>query len=163
MATDTVTIEQFAKVHDIGISAQRADVNPTMTDSRDMDHWKVTLSRSILKPGFDTFHGYKGKLGPCQYRKLRMTLYFSKGYGHNGAEPTIDEVLDCLASDALSVDNARDFENFASELGYDSDSRKAEKIWKACNHQAERLRKFLGDDLYQTLLLLTEIALVSGR
>ena len=158
MQTDTVSIEQFISANQISMTADRVDANPNMQDSRDMDHWKVTLVRLVLREGYDTFHGYKGKLGPHQYRKERLTTYFSKGYGHNGAKPTAEEVLDCLASDAGTVENTPDFEDFCSEFGYDSDSRKAEKTWKAIQHSASRLRNFLGDDLFDRLVWHTERA-----
>lgn len=140
MATDTVTIAQFIKANRIGLMAEWADGNPNMTDdSRSMDHWKVVLIRRI-----------PGRTG------RQMTTFFSKGRGHGGAKPTADEVLDCFASDAASIENAQGFEDWASEFGYDPDSRKAERAFKACEHQAKRLHNFLGDDLYDQLLWHTE-------
>ena len=129
MPTDTVSIEHFIKANGITIKSVRTDRNPVMQDSQ-MDHWKVTL-----KSG-----------------SRRMTLTFSKGYGHNGAEPKADEVLDCLASDASMVNNADSFEDFARDLGYSEDSRQAERIYKACLHQSARLQTFLGSELYEQLL-----------
>lgn len=42
----------------------------------------------------------------------------------------------CFVSDALAgVDS---FENFCSEFGYDTDSRNAEKIWKACKRSTDK-------------------------
>ena len=156
MQTDTVSIAEFIASNRITMTAEQVDENPSMTDGFEGDHWKVVLTRKVLREGFDTFHGYKGKLGAVQYSTRKLTTYFSKGYGHHGAEPTADEVLDCLSSDASCVDNARDFEDFASELGYDSDSRQAEKIFKARKHSAARLEKFLGSGLYQELMYSTE-------
>ena len=72
-----------------------------------------------------------------------------------GVTPSAADVLDCLASDSNTIDNARNFEDFCSDLGYDSDSRKAEKIYKACRHAAKRLRNFIGDQ-YETLVYNTE-------
>lgn len=155
MITNTVTIAQFVEVNRIVSGAYRVDSNPNMPDSDNMDHWKVTLVRGVLKEGFDTWHGYKGKLGACQYTKRKLTVYFSMGYGHHGAEPKAAEVLSCLADDASGSDD-HSFEDWCSEYGYDTDSRKAERIWKACQHSAKRLRSFLGDDLYGELLYSTE-------
>jgi hypothetical protein len=91
--------------------------------------------------------------------EVRMTLTFSKGIGHHGAEPTVTEVLGCLASDASGVENAGgDFEEWCSEYGYDTDSRTAERIFKACQHQANRLKSFLGDEAFEQLLWHTERA-----
>ncbi|MGA9884441.1 MAG: hypothetical protein WBQ34_12045 [Candidatus Acidiferrales bacterium] len=155
MQTDTVSIEQFIKDNRISMTAERTDNNPNMDDAANMDHWKVVLTRRVLKEGFDTWRGYKGKLGDCQYSTRKLTTYFSMGYGHNGKAPTAADVLDCLASDAASIDNARSFEDWASDFGYDADSRKAEKLFKTCEHAAKRLRSFMGDE-YESLLYNTE-------
>lgn len=133
METDTVTIDQFIKDNNISLDVIRHHENPSMPESRDMDHWKVTLKRG----------------------RKRMTLYFSKGYGHHGEQPETDEVLDCLASDAAGIENAGSLEDWCGEYGYDADSRTAERIYKTCQHQAGRLRRFLGDE-YETLLWDTE-------
>ena len=112
------------------------DRNPTMPDSDNMDHYKCTLRSRVT-----------GK---------QMTLVFSKGYGHNGKPPEANEVLDCLASDASGIENSSgDFEEWCSEYGYDTDSRRAEKIFKATSRQAEQLKRLMGDD-YETLLWNTE-------
>ncbi len=75
-------------------------------------------------------------------RVAKMTLTFSQGYGHNGAEPKVTSVLSCLASDASGDQHS--FEDWCAEYGYDTDSRKAEKTFKAVRHQTARLKAFLG-------------------
>ena len=155
METDTVSIDTFARVHGLTIKSEYADRNPNMPDSRDMDHWKVTLTRRAIQPQYDTWKGYKGKIKQPTIA-ARMTLHFSKGYWHNGKEPDVTEVLDCLASDACGLDNSPDFAQWCGEYGYDTDSRKALKIFKACEHSAARLRRFLGADLFETLVYHTE-------
>lgn len=132
--TTTIPLADFVAQHRVKMTAEWAAENPNMEGSDMMDNWKCVLS--------------------CG--KRRMTLHFSKGTGHNGAEPTADEVLDCLASDASSVENARSFEEWASEYGYDTDSRKAEKIFKTCERQAEKLKQLLGDAAYEQLLWNTD-------
>jgi hypothetical protein len=128
-----LTMNQFVNKNRIKARADWADSNPNMADAQNMNHFKVTLKAA-------------GR---------QMTLYFSQGYGISG-EPTAARVLDCLASDSSSVENARSFEDWASDLEYDPDSRRAEKIFKTCEKQAERLKKFLGEELYKTLLWDTE-------
>jgi len=124
------------KLRDLSITAtaEWTDHNPNM-DDEDMDHWKVTLRR--------------------KFPRRQMTVYFSMGYGHNGAEPTAEDVIDCLASDASGYDNARGFEDWAGDYGYDADSRKAERIYRVVGRDAARLRRFLGDD-YSAILYDTE-------
>lgn len=134
MPTDTVSIAELIAQNHITMSASRTDSNPNIDDSRSMDHWKCTL----------------------RFARSRMTLTFSQGYGHHGAEPKLAGVLDCLASDARTIDNTRDFDDWCSELGCDPDSRTAEKTYKATKHQTTRLRNFLGDSLFDQLVYHTE-------
>ena len=127
-----MTAKQFVNKHHIRATVEWADSNPNM-DSRDMNHYKVTL-----------------RMG-----RRQMTTPFSQGFGITG-EPTADDVLDCMASDATTVDNGDSFEDFCGELGYDTDSRQAERIYKATQAQTAKLKRFLGDELYNVLLWDTE-------
>ena len=128
-----MTLEQFIAETGIVLTSEWVDRNPHMEDSDRMDNYKVKLRGKLLG-------------------NATMRLYYSKGVGLNGIEPTADEVLDCLASDASGIENAGSFEDWCGECGCDTDSRKAEKIFKECEKQAERLRRFLGPDYYATLL-----------
>lgn len=58
--------------------------------------------------------------------------------------PKVEDVLDSLALDASAYENARGFEDFAGDFGYDTDSRKAERMYLECGETAKRLRFFLG-------------------
>jgi len=70
--------------------------------------------------------------------------------------PTLGEdVLYCLAMDA-DVENQGSFEEWASNYGYDEDSRKAEKIYRACKEQTDDLKRVLGAELFDKLLECTE-------
>jgi hypothetical protein len=89
--------------------------------------------------------------------KSRLTVPFSMGSGLSG-EPQIGDVLDCMASDASTIENARSFEAWCAELGYDEDSRKAERTFKICQRQAVKLKRLLSQSAYDTLLWNTERA-----
>jgi hypothetical protein len=78
------------------------------------------------------------------YKKRRMTVDFWQGSAHRD-EPTAKDVLECLLSDA-SVEDYNGFEDWASDMGFDEDSRKAEKIYRDVLTQTEKLKKLLGDD-----------------
>ena len=67
------------------------------------DHWRVQL----IGPGGT------------------MSLTFTKGYGHEGKPPDLAEILRCVVSDAQTLEGAASFEDWARDLGYTSDSRKA--------------------------------------
>ncbi|HVT61903.1 MAG TPA: hypothetical protein VHD33_00235 [Legionellaceae bacterium] len=123
-----MTIQEFIAKHGIKMIAERTDSNPNMVDSTwRADHWKVRFS----------------------FGKRRMTTYFSMGYGHNGKAPEADDVLNCLISDCSVIDQT--FEDWAGDFGYDTDSRKAEKTYKACIKTGNRLLKFLGFPLFDEL------------
>lgn len=79
-----------------------------------------------------------------QYQGRRVSLPFWKGESHS-ARPTAMEVLGCVLSDASSGE-ADSFAEFCAELGYDDDSRKAEKIYAACQQITKKLRQLLRDD-----------------
>jgi hypothetical protein len=98
--------------------------NPNMPNSENMDNWHVTLHNPN--------------------NKRTMTVCFSKGYGHKGAHPTANEVLYCLVSDSDCMDY--DFEEWAENMGYDPDSRKAEKTFNVCKRQTEKLIKFIDSE-----------------
>lgn len=84
-----------------------------------------------------------------------LTTYFSMGSALTG-RPDVAEVLDSLASDAASVADVTQFEDWAQDIGYDPDSRKAERTYNAIIDQAARLEKFLGSRPYEELLHETE-------
>lgn len=58
--------------------------------------------------------------------------------------PKLIDVLYCLIIDT-DVLNYANFEDWAGELGYDTDSRKGESIYKACLDIALQLRVILGN------------------
>jgi hypothetical protein len=113
------TLKAYIRQHRITMSTQSADSNPNIGSmppgSR---HWRCTLR--------------------CGHR--RMTVYFSQGPAIEH-EPTVEDVLDCLASDA---GGASTFEDWCAELGYDSDSRKAEQTYRLIKEQSEKLAALLG-------------------
>jgi hypothetical protein len=78
-----------------------------------------------------------------EFQKRRMTVDFWMGTGLR-KEPTASEVLSSLVSDSLSVENSGSFENWCGDLGLDSDSRKAEKTYRAVLSLSQKLAKFLG-------------------
>jgi hypothetical protein len=146
METDRVTIEQFIERNRISLTTETVDRNPHVDGSDDMDNYKCVMIRRGPISG-----------NPGTARNVyRMTVHFSKGIGHHGAEPEAGEVLSCLASDAAGIENGGNFEDWCSEYGYETDSRKALKTFKTCGHQSARLKNFLGDDLYDQLLWHTE-------
>ena len=126
---------QFVNAHNIRADVAYADANPNMANdewSRNANHWRVVL-----------------KMG-----RRQLTVPFSTGSALS--EPDAADVLDCLASDAGSIEYVSGFEEWANELGFDPDSRKAERTFEVSRRQSLALKRFLGDELYETLLNDTE-------
>lgn len=104
-----------------------ADVE-SLSYGRDEDGWEHNAYRVTLR--------YQGR---------QMTTPYKTGLGWTNA-PTAADVLESLLSDASSIENGNDFEDWASNYGFNPDSRKAEAIYKATVKQTNKLRRLLGDD-----------------
>lgn len=131
------TVAAFAAEHGITLTSEAWHENLDMADSAGMHHWKCRLR--------------------CGRRS--MVIYFSKGRGHDGERPTVEEVLDCVASDAVPHDNGLTFEEWAAEYGFDTDSRKAERAFNASQKTSARLAEVIGTgeagDVFDALLYKT--------
>ena len=92
-------------------------------------HWLVTLT-----------HKLSGRF---------MSLFFSQGSAYKNP-PTAEDVLDSLAMDASDPED--NFEEWASNLGYDPDSRKAEPHLQRLPGTDQKLQEFIGTDAYNKLL-----------
>lgn len=67
------------------------------------------------------------------------------------AEPTERDVLECLAMDAFTVENARDYWDWAEEYGMEP-SRENHNSYQATVEQTENLRSWLGHDAFEQLV-----------
>jgi len=85
-------------------------------------------------------HAWKVTL---RYQGRQMTVPFYTGSAIG--EVNAPDVLHCLISDTQSAVNS--FEDWCADFGYDTDSRKAEAIYNACQRISVKLHKLLGDDL----------------
>ena len=62
--------------------------------------------------------------------------------------PNLEDVLSSLLLDGSAYFDAQRFEDWAADLGYDPDSRKAEAIWRACDETGRALaRAFTPEEL----------------
>ena len=123
-----MTMQEFIQTNKLDYTRRKAIKNPSMPDMPRHFYFSIVNRTTGNKMG----------------------VYFSQGSAHTKA-PTLDEVLECLASDAAGVENAKTFEDWCGDYGYDTDSRKAEKTWKTVAQQADKLKSLLGAE-YETLL-----------
>lgn len=114
-------------LENITAKVEYGEHNPEWPDSTP---WKVTLKNG---------------------RGYTYTVPFYTGSAVKG-EPTALEVLWCLARDASSYRDARNFEDWAEEFGYSPDSRAAEKTFKACKRISKRLETFLTAEEFGAVL-----------
>lgn len=68
------------------------------------------------------------------------TFEFGQSIFNGDAEPTMYDVLSCIEKY-----NPDDFETFCGSYGYDEDSRKAYKIYKACVREYDAVCRLFGD------------------
>lgn len=67
---------------------------------------------------------------------------FSQGSAHT-KPPDATSVLSCLSMDAYR--GSETFEEFCSDLGYDTDSRSAYDTWQTCRDTELRMRRMFGN------------------
>lgn len=136
----TIPLRRFIREQRVSVTAEweaeRPDHEPGSADDerwyRAASHYRVTIRRG----------------------RRRMAVHYSMGPAHTD-EPTAEDVLDSLASDAASYEAARSFDEWASDYGYDPDSRRAERMYRAIERQAIALRRVMAD-AYDALLYGTD-------
>ena len=128
---NAVTIHEFIEKHNVRFtSICPADSNPNNeTPIKGQHHWHLTIS--------------------VGNRPNDIELFFSNSVANGTAAPAIEEVLDGLVIDAGAGDLT--FEEFCSELGYDTDSRRAEKTWRACRKVGRQTYKAFGSELFRVI------------
>jgi hypothetical protein len=124
-----MTIAEFVAANNLTMTCEYASENPNLYDPKwTADHWLCTI-----------------RMG-----RRRLTVPFSQGMGHNGAEPIVADVMGCLAGDALFI--ADTFEEWASDPGYATDSRRAEQTYQACKRTRARLIRFFGQSMFESFM-----------
>lgn len=105
--------------------------------------WRVSVRRNGLEV-YSTEYSAGCAAAPS-YRQGPVTVAVKTecetGMRHDGGGPVpapkAADVLYCLLSDATGADIS--FEEWAGDLGYDPDSRKAESVYNACRDVAKAL------------------------
>lgn len=84
-----------------------------------------------------------------KYNGKQLTIDYHMGVALDESSLTIENVLNNLLSDAQCT--SYNFSEFCNEFGYDDDSIKALKIYKACKSISKKLSKLFDDKEYYTL------------
>ena len=126
-------------------------------------NWKVEILRSgrpilhtVYSAGLAHIPGYKHSSHISLYESEVLSNAIQKGRVPMHQEPRIatpgkvpdpkiEDVLYCLLSDGSADFDAQRFEDWCTDLGYDTDSRKAESIYRECLRIGQALRGALGE------------------
>jgi len=116
------------------LMCSRTDHNPNMEDSWRADHWACKL-RNVQT-------------------KKQMSFVYSKGSGHHGKKPSLNEVVESMKMDAGGLEYSDGFEDWASEYGYDpyDDKRKARQTYNAVKRQTTGFKRVLGRKVFDKLV-----------
>lgn len=113
----------------------------TKRDSWECFSWLVTINGQTFQYFTGLGHATKA-LGLYNERKpkdlIKKVIKESNLYVH---VPKLRDVLHSIASDASLAQDS--FDDFCSNLGYDTDSRKALETYLACQDNGVKLRKAL--------------------
>lgn len=121
-----VTFTISAKLKATGVQFPFSDKK----DNTLHNHYRVTIKTNSGSTTFD-FYG-----SAQEYINGTMVMDNS----------TMEHALYCFVSDACSAKDS--FGGFCSEFGYDTDSRRAEKIYKACERSLAAYNRICSVDIY---------------
>lgn len=83
-----------------------------------------------------------------EYNKNKTSFSFGDSIAntYDNKKPDKNGLLETITSDYFyTLDNYPSFEDFASEFGYETDSRKAEQTYKKCIEGADKLHTVFND------------------
>ena len=127
----------------------------TISLTRGSRNYTFEFGQSVMKSQYyqDKIQGRTYTLsGDCRTGNYRINdIDKYKSGGNNltlvkGEEPSLYDVLACLTTYDPGT-----FEDFCSEFGYDTDSRKAEKIYNAVEGEWLKVQSLFNDDELEIL------------
>ncbi len=180
------TFEKFAAAHGITLQSKFLGVGPLngyKDDKHAMYKWSCTLANGAARmtttysagAGHASVFDSAGQAGIVLRREkrlgapvLRATPELLRGVGARSISvhdvehkvlvpraPQVADLLQCLAGDAQSG-AVGSFEAFCSDCDYDTDSRRAEAVYRACQKTNCELQALLGATLFAELMSCTE-------
>lgn len=122
-----MTIQEFIDKYKLSIESTKVTHNPNMNDQTwEANHYQITIFKNRFERNSKQF-----------------IMFYSMGLGIKG-KPDLTSVLECLQVDISSCNET--FDDWCSNLGYDTDSRKALDTYLTCQNIESRLRLFLGGE-----------------
>lgn len=124
-----IVVLELLKTEGISYSVTPAGENLNR-DGWQCDGWRVTFAKNGKSESFDYFTGLGNRKASRERECIRPV------------KPDIAGVLHSLISDSGAVDTC--FIDWAENLGYDSDSIKAFKIYTACCENAKKMLRIFS-------------------
>ena len=109
----------FAKKHNVSMKINSVNYGKHFSDDKESRYiFNITLKRN----------------------RKQYTFNFGQSLASGSEEPTMYDILTCLEKY-----ESRDFEDFCSNYGYDTDSIKALKTYKAVDREYKSVNRLFGD------------------
>jgi hypothetical protein len=125
-----MTVKEFCEKYAIKCKANKVSKNPNDPTWKDAKHYKVTLY--------------------CD-DKSQMLVYYSRGMAVTGIiKPS--EILECILYDCMGIEHDNNYNDWAENNGFNSDSIKGFNVYKACLQQKQDFIDFLGIAVYKQFL-----------
>lgn len=82
----------------------------------------------------------------CKLTRNRKsyTFFFGQSIANGSTPPTMYDILACMTKSDPGT-----LEEFCDEFGYDTDSRKAERVYRMCCHEWDAMQRLFGDVMDQ--------------
>ena len=128
--TGPITLDAFLEEHKgISLTVQKVDSRPGDNEwVKGSRHFKCTL----------------------QYDGRQYTFYYTQGSGHT-EQPTLEDCLSCLKTDAWTAINCEDAAVVMDEFGYEN-VKEARRIYKGCEQTRDGLKRLFPE----TFMILIE-------
>ena len=142
--TRTTDTDEVIGIYDVEIKHLRNPIADSRKDLKNWsdasDAWLVTINGQAFDYYTGIGHRVENSLVDVRYRGHKWDKYM---YPKNielskPVTPKFDSILACLVQDA--VGSAQTFDDWCSDYGYDTDSRKALNTYMACQEVAKKLR-----------------------
>ena len=150
--SDAIRTQVEKILSNVGVTFAAKFIGATTRDKWECDEWRCTFDKGGAAESFEFFTGIghrKPNPSPMAQASARSLAKVSKRmiawHDHYKRWPDIAQaphpadVLTSLVLDSSAI--GQSFESWCSDFGYDSDSRKAEGIYRACQQNADKFAR----------------------
>ncbi len=142
-----MTIQE--QLQDLGLQVSSVLLKDSFNGIKGEHKFQVTITKHTTSIKFDYTAGCGHRTHPRTGRRPKFGGLTLHDVADNKTtvpdNPTLEDSLQCLVMDANCVRHGQDFEEFCGDYGYDTDSRKAERVFKGCTESWRKLSKLCLD------------------